>query len=267
MLELEDILKIPTYSGREDMLVDKIEDFCLSNKLVYHKDHKNNLYVVKGDAEYYPCVVSHTDTVHNDQENLISENENLEILSKSFDGLTFLTALNNGVESGIGGDDKCGVWICLNLLQKLENIKCAFFTEEEVGMKGSRECDVDFFKNVGYALQFDAPTDNWFSKSCSGFNLWTENFFQKVEPLLKEYGVDNISKDPFTDVVQLRKKFDFCCSVLPTGYYNQHSAHEYVIKEHTQKCLKLGFDFLNTLGFDKYAFEKQPSTGRGLILE
>lgn len=256
MFELEDILSIPSYSGREERLVDKIESFCLDKKLSYYKDHKNNLYVTKGNSEYFPCVVAHTDTVHDDQENLINLNERLEIVNHSFDGLTFLSALNKGEKTGVGGDDKCGVWICLSILDRIDNIKCAFFAQEEIGMKGSRECDVDFFRNIGYALQFDAPTDNWFSKSCSGFNLWTENYFQKVVPLLEDYGVNKISRDPFTDVVQLRKKFDFCCSVLPTGYYEQHTKNEYVVKEHTLKCLNLGIDFLNLLGNEKYIFDE-----------
>lgn len=257
MLEIEDILMTPSYSGYEDMLVKKIESFCLDRNISYFKDYKNNIYAQKGDAKYFPCVVSHTDTVHKDQIDLVMKNKNLDIVKEKINDLTYLTALNEYKKTGIGGDDKCGVWICLNILEKMNNVKCVFFAQEECGMKGSSECDTDFFKNVGYALQFDAPTDNWFSESCSGYRLWTENFFQEIEPLLNEYKINNISIDPFTDVVQLRKKFDFCCGVLPTGYYNQHSINEYVIKEHTYKCLSLGIDFLNKLGLQKYPWHEQ----------
>jgi hypothetical protein len=181
---------------------------------------------------------------------------NLTLVEETFDGLNYLSAFNpvSKEKTGIGGDDKCGIFICLELLKKFENIKAAFFVEEECGMLGSKNLCKSFFKDVGYAIQFDAPTNNWFSYSCSGVKLWNEDYFDQVESVLNEHYIDNISVDPFTDVVQLRNNFDFCCSVLPTGYYNQHFVDEYVIEQHTYDCVKLGNDFIKTLGEKKYIF-------------
>jgi hypothetical protein len=36
-----------------------------------------------------------------------------------------------GKPTGIGGDDKCGVYACLELLKELPNLKAAFFVSEE----------------------------------------------------------------------------------------------------------------------------------------
>lgn len=264
------------------MVVDFIQNFCVKNKLNYEKDHKGNIYVTKGLADYYPCVVAHMDTVHKDQVSLVDSGTLLDIIewppgtfihkeskpcfSYSLDGespallnksFTILNAMNpeTNEPTGIGGDDKCGVYICLELLSKIDNIKAVFFVEEECGMLGSKNLsNIKFFENVGYALQFDAPTKNWFSYSCSGVKLWSEEFFDVVSPALNEHSVDNISYDPFTDVVQLRKYFDFCCAVLPTGYYDQHSANEFVVKEHTLECVEIGKKFINLLGEKRYTF-------------
>lgn len=261
MLSLRNVLKIPSYSGHEDLVLMYIENYCINNKIKFKTDYKGNIYITKGslsEGEFYPCILAHTDTVHKDQIDLIEKQIDLDIDEFKVDGKTILYARHplSGLATGIGGDDKCGVYICLKLLEKFDKIKCAFFVEEEIGMLGSSNCDLEFFEDVGYALQFDAPTADWFSLSCSGHKLWTEEYFFAIEDVLENYNVKNISTDPFTDVVQLRKKFDFCCSVLPTGYYNQHSANEYVIEQETESCVNLAVDFLQKLGHKKYYFEK-----------
>lgn len=269
-LTLRNVLKIPSCSGHEELIARYIENFCLDNKIVYKRDFKGNFYITKGkvnEEEYFPCIVAHMDTVHGDQLDLIDEDLSLDIFEEKADGKTILFAHHpiKKKYTGIGGDDKCGVYICLRLLEKLDNIKCAFFVEEEIGMQGSSQCNLEFFNDVGYALQFDAPTADWFSLSCSGHKLWTEEYFSVIESVLHDYNIENISRDPFTDVVQLRKKFDFCCSVLPTGYYDQHTAHEYVIEEETENCVNLAIDFIAKLGNKKYHFEKSLAQGTFIL--
>ena len=240
-----------------------IVDFCKSNNLKYHVDYKRNIYVEKGkvgENQHFPCVISHTDTVHTDQGILIDKNIRLDIVDLYLDHFDdpILKAYNptTGRKTGIGGDDKCGVFVCLKLLEELDDIKAAFFVEEEIGMQGSKNLDISFFDNVGYALQPDAPTNNWFSKSCMGHDLWSDHFFESVKNTLEQYNIDNISRDPFTDVVQLVKKFDFCCAVLPAGYYNQHCSDEYVSEKDTNKCVDLAKDLIKVLG--KRKFHKIP---------
>ncbi len=56
----------------------------------------------------------------------------------------------------------------MELLKELPNLKVAFFVSEETGCHGSRKADKDFFKDVGYAIQFDAP-ENWMvTEICMG---------------------------------------------------------------------------------------------------
>ena len=62
---LKEILSIPSYTGNESKLVHFICEFLEENKIPYKVDELFNIYCTKGDADIYPCVVAHTDTVHN----------------------------------------------------------------------------------------------------------------------------------------------------------------------------------------------------------
>ncbi len=260
MIKLEEILEIPTFTGSEDMMVEFIRDFCIKNNFDHYLDKKNNIYITKGvvgEEEYYPCLVAHTDTVHRDQEDLLLNGEKITIKNLlTSEGKTKLMGWNSlrDVPTGIGGDDKCGIYICLKMLLELDQVKVAFFVEEETGMHGSKVADKEFFNNVGYAIQFDAPTANWFSQTLLGEKLWTNEFFDDVRPVLENNNIDNISKDPFTDVYQIRKKFNICCAVFPTGYYNQHSVREYVVPEETEKCIQVGLEAVKKLGNKRFLY-------------
>ena len=74
---LKDVLSIPSISGNESMLRDYIVEFAIENEIDYVLDKKGNVYLTKGKdrvtlGEYYPCVVSHIDTVHRSHIDLIS---------------------------------------------------------------------------------------------------------------------------------------------------------------------------------------------------
>ena len=79
---LENVLSIPSAYGEEELLRDFIVNFAISNNIDYEVDQKGNIYLTKGsekmtEGEYYPCVVSHIDTVHKNHTNLIKNNERL----------------------------------------------------------------------------------------------------------------------------------------------------------------------------------------------
>jgi hypothetical protein len=45
---------------------------------------------------------------------------------------------------------------------------------------------------------------------------------------------------PFTAVYALKKLFDFSCINLSVGYYDHHTADEYVILEDVENGIKIG---------------------------
>jgi putative aminopeptidase FrvX len=249
---LKEILSIPSYSGNERKLVNFICEFLEKNKIPYKVDELFNIYCTKGDADIYPCVVAHTDTVHNN--NHIDVRTELKkncrnVLKEAYKGYDA-----KGKPTGIGGDDKAGVFACLTLLLELPVLKAAFFVSEEIGCKGSKEADEAFFENVGYAIQFDAPFDYMVTEVSSGVPLFDRRseFFKKANNVLVEYIIPEYGSHPFTDVYALKKLFDFSCINLSIGYYDHHTADEYVILEDVENGIKIGREMIASLGYEKY---------------
>ena len=162
---LKQVLSVPTKTYQEDLMIDFITEWLDENKIPYYVDNFYNIYATKQtdeNIEYFPCVVAHTDTVHTiDSINVVEE----KLPNAQKEVKLALKAYNDkGEPTGIGGDDKCGVYACLELLKELPNLKAAFFVAEETGCKGSFNADPKFFKNIGYVIQFDAPENNMISE-------------------------------------------------------------------------------------------------------
>jgi tripeptide aminopeptidase len=257
---LKEVLSIPSVSGDDSMVRDYIIEYAKNNGIEYYTDSKKNLYLTKGSdkmtsGEYYPCVVSHMDTVHGSHRELIETKTNL-IIENSEMGTLIAKHPTTKEQTGIGGDDKCGVYVCLEMFERFDVLKGAFFVEEEIGMLGSKQADDKFFENVGYAIQFDAPSSNWISEVCSGVKLFDEDFKKEIKGTLNECGYTKFSVDPFTDVNQLASKYDFNCLNLGCGYYRQHTTSEYVVVEEVSDSIKAGYELITKLGMEKYVHKK-----------
>jgi len=253
---LKEVLSVPTHSREEDLMVQYLKDVLEEKGFDYTIDGHNNVYVTKGEAEFYPCFVSHTDTVHH-------INHNLKVVESSDkQGRLTLTGIDSETKepSGIGGDDKCGVFLCLEMLDKLDNVKAAFFVSEEIGCLGSRYADPQFFKDVGYAIQYDSPEGNSMSMSLMSKDLFgvDTDFGKKVSPLILEHGINDWAKHPYTDIWQLIEKFDFSCLNLAAGYYRYHTKSEYVLVEDVENAFELGLKIVDVLGEAKYVRSDKP---------
>ena len=243
---LIDVLSIQTTSGNEFDMIAYIHKFCQENvpeAKVVIKD--SNIYVTKGKAETYPCIVTHTDTVHD-----------IHKYYKVFDddGCLFAFNAETGKQVGVGGDDKVGIWIALEMLLSQDIIKCAFFHSEEMGCIGSRAADMEWFKDVGYCFQADRRGDKDFVNSISG-KLYSKAFKKAVAPTLKEYGYKETS-GAITDVGQLAENgVGVCVSNMSCGYYEPHSDEEIVEFEVANKCLNMVEKLVSELGNNKYEFQ------------
>jgi putative aminopeptidase FrvX len=174
-----------------------------------------------------------------------------------------LYAMNNrNKPTGIGGDDKCGVFACLTLLKELPYLKAAFFVSEETGCHGSKKANTEFFENVGYAIQFDAP-ENWMvTEKCFGYSLFdrSSEFFNVADQVLSEGMVKEDMKymvHPYTDVWALRGLFDFSCINFSIGYYNYHTKNEYVVIEDVYNGIDMGKKMIDLLGYNLHHKKKQ----------
>lgn len=259
---LKEVLSIPTYFGREELIRDFLVEYGIKNKILVKVDAKRNVYLIKGtldEGEHYPCVVAHMDTVHYDQTPNIDNNNRLTIHEGKIMGLNKLWASKvegkKSIVTGIGGDDKAGIFICLELINKFDKIIGAFFVEEEFGCKGSAEANKDILKDVGYFIQFDAPYSDWCSFTSNGVQLFNKRAFNKMKPVLTKYGITKISQDPYTDIHKLKQDFNVIALNFFAGYHEMHTNSEFVIVEHIEKSVNLGFDMISTLGLNKHVMK------------
>jgi len=260
--QLIEILSLPTYFGMETLVQEYLANHGKDKGYLTNKDEKGNIYFTKGsinENEYFPCVCAHIDSVFSEHVELIEQNKRKVVrLGQGKNNKHKLMAFHpdTGKRTGLAGDDLAGVYICLQMLEHFDNIKAVFFVEEEYGCVGSNNCDISFFDNVGYVVQFDGPTGNWFTETLSGVKMYNDTFLTKVKPILEKYNITNYSDDPYTDILPLKENFDFCCCNLPTGYHNWHTNEEYVNVNQLEKCIELGIEFIKLLDMKKYQYDK-----------
>lgn len=263
---LKSVLSVPTKTYQEGEMVKYLINWCNKEGLDYEVDQNYNVYVTKKTGEmnegfYYPCVVAHTDTVHNiDIINVIEE----QLPNAQGEIKLALKAYNDqGQPTGIGGDDKAGVFACLTLLKELPFLKAAFFVSEETGCHGSQKANTKFFENVGYVIQFDAP-ENWMiTERCFGQVLFDRDseFFEVCDKVLSEGMVMedmDYMTHPYTDVWALRSKFDFSCINFSIGYYNYHTKNEYVVVEDVYNGITMGRKMIENLGYKLHYKQNVP---------
>lgn len=263
---LKQILSIPTYTGEEERLVKFLKTYLNEKSISFKVDDNGNIIATKGKANVYPCLVAHTDTVHQIQSDKIEirsvhrKNPSGE-LKPAFTG--FMP--NTNTPLGCGGDDKAGVFICLQLLDYFDNIKVFFSVSEENGCIGTKAAAKEWFKDVGYFIQFDSPENNTMSLTLGGRRLFTENgrFWELAKGLVFEHGITEYQHHSFTDVGFLGKEYGVDCLNLATGYYNLHTIHEYVVLEDVENSIILGKKLIKLLGQLKY--ERKKDSQRNIL--
>ncbi len=178
-----------------------------------------NYYMTKGASKTYPCVVAHVDTVHK----ITGHGISLVTFGNKvtgFDGIDM-------EQTGIGGDDKCGIYAALHCMEALPACKAAFFVDEEVGCKGSKHCYMKFFKDCRFVLQADRRGNADFVNDIFG-PLSSTRFQRDVLPIITEFGY-KFHDGMMTDVEALRDaKIGISVANMSAGYYNPHSVREYI---------------------------------------
>ena len=270
--KFKELLSVPSKTYQEEDMVEFIcEELGDMEGVTFYRDEMMNIYATKGvleEGEFYPMFISHTDTVHSKIDKIVVKEEKLVrpyTFGKSFDD-TLVGVLKaydtNDKPTGIGGDDKCGVFICLELLQQLDKVKVGFFVSEETGCHGSSKCDENFLQDVGYITQYDAPGNHLITEICSGVRLFERDseFFQKtLEVITESFGNEMlIQSHPYTDISQLKKKIDVSCINMSCGYYNMHSVQEFVSIEDVKNAIEAGKKMVEVLGLKKYTYKYSP---------
>ena len=150
-------------------------------------------------------LVAHLDTVHHETPKMIMED------AKG----------NYSSPEGIGGDDRCGVYMIFQVLKRF-NCSVVFCEDEEIGMVGaSKFTAAPFFNELkfNYIIEFDranAKDAVFYSCDNKDFEAFiTEEFYETA------YG-------SFSDISTIAPAMRCAAVNLSCGYYRAHTVNEYV---------------------------------------
>jgi hypothetical protein len=226
---LQQLYSIHSPSGEEKKMKKFIRRWVKNNvpDAVIENDNAGNVYVTKGIADTYPCVVSHVDQVQHNH-------------SKDFqvcwidDDILFGYSYSNKRFEGLGADDKNGIWVCLKCLQKYDVMKCAFFVQEEHGCVGSSSANFEWFNDCRFVLQCDRKNGSDLITNSAGTELCSQEFLDCINYQAYGYVPTNGS---ITDVMALKEGgVGVCMLNISCGYYNAHSDEEVTCVIELENC-------------------------------
>jgi tripeptide aminopeptidase len=198
----------------------------------YEIDNYGNILVTKGTKRTFPCFCSHMDTVH-------MYAKGFQLLESNENNRHYLYARNvNSERVGIGGDDKCGTFVCLYLLEHLSDVKIVFFSQEESGGIGSGGVDLAFFDDCRFLGGIDRWNGHDFVNRYMGDHTISKEFKKLIQPILNKFEY-SFSTGLFTDAFKVMgRKIGLSCFNMSCGYYAHHTDNEYVdLNELYNACL------------------------------
>ena len=227
---LKKLYKVYSPSGKERTMIKFIWNY--TKRITGTKvetDAAGNLYITKGEAESYPCIVAHLDQVQRLHSKDFTIVETGEII--------FGYSSQNKRQEGLGADDKNGIWIALKCLRKYDSLKLAFFVSEEVGCVGSGRAVMDFFNDCRFVIQPDRRGYQDIINKIGWTSLCSPEFLQAAG--YKRFGYRE-THGMMTDVQELKERgLQVSCINLSCGYYEPHTDHEFTIKKDLMSCLSL----------------------------
>ena len=252
----EEFLKlfhIGSGSHREQKMIEYVESVLTKNTIAYHKDVNGNIFYFGYKGQ--PFVSAHMDTVQSENDEKVAK------LIKIYDDNIIR---GYGV---IGGDDKCGVYICLELIKKYKGkLNFSFSVEEEVG--GAKGASVIASRNVlelkeaAYGLIFDRRGNS--DIICYKNDYGSKLFDEALEEVGKDFGYK--SERGLSSDADKFKTYVSCANIA-SGYYSPHTSSEYVIISDVENALNYGDKIIEKLGNKRFApCEKKAVTtyyGRG----
>lgn len=228
---LKRLYSIHSPSGKEDRLINFIVSYIktLPGKIEIRKDKYGNIYAWKGEADSYPCIVAHLDQVQKTHSRDFKAIETRDII--------FGYSPKNHQFEGLGADDKNGILIALESLKNYDCIKIALFREEEIGCRGSQNCEMTFFADCRFVIQCDRRGNSDLITSIGFTDLCSEEFIRAVNP--EKWGYHE-ETGLMTDVETLVENgLGISAINMSCGYFNPHTDEEITVKRDFEKCWRL----------------------------
>lgn len=198
---------------------------------VEYDERSGNIYATKGTAPYYPCFVAHLDTVH-----AIIPNYDIRQYK---DGSLVGWNLDTNKVSGIGGDDKCGIFIALAMLRDLPACKVALFTDEEIGCIGAAQARMGWFDDCSFVLQADRKGKGDIVQDAGGVELYGPDFQEAIKQTVTTHTYREVW-GLMTDVMTLKEQGLAVAALnMSAGYHLPHQPETYITPADVARALSL----------------------------
>ena len=169
----------------------------------YEVINKDGYLYAKGT--YPVLLVAHMDTVHKEPVQTINRINPVSVIFSP---------------QGIGGDDRCGCYLILKMIEYF-NCSVLFVEDEEIGCIGATKFIKDFdcsTIDVNYIVEFDRRGSN----DCVFYDCDNKDF----EDFVTSTGYFKTQYGSFSDICVLAPEIGVAAVNLSCGYYNEHTKEE-----------------------------------------
>ena len=206
-------------------------------------------------GDFPVLLVAHLDTVHKTLPNEIIYTKNKDIVTSP---------------QGIGGDDRCGVYMILNIIKQY-NCSVLFCEDEEIGCIGAEKFTISDVAN-GLKFNYMIELDRKGEKDAVFYECDNPEFEAFIT---KEHFITDAGS--LSDISILAPHFGCAAVNLSCGYYNAHTTTESVVlsemERNIEEVLKIldrttpedAFEYIEAdsrygYGWDIYGFGKKKYT-------
>lgn len=193
--ELKDIIQMNQATLKEYL------DLHLQD-LGYTTVNKKGFLYAEGDIPV--LLVAHLDTVHSEKAEIICFSEDMRYIMSP---------------QGIGGDDRCGVYM---IMQLIRDYKChvLFCEDEEIGGRGANKFVASKLKpGVNFIVEMDRRGSN----DAVFYHCDNPDFTDFV----LSFGFEE-NHGTFSDISVIAPPLNTAAVNISAGYYNEHRLHEYI---------------------------------------
>ena len=237
------IFRIPNSSTNEEEISTFIQNYMDNMGIDYKVDETGNIYNL--NDKNLPILNAHLDSVQDSTD----------------EALAGFVKIRGDILSGygvIGGDDKCGLFVILEILKR-QKVNFIITVGEEIGCVGiNRFLSLNDIKEYPYAIVLD----RYNSKEiiCEQNDYGTKEFEQALLEIGKDYGFQS-GKGVYSDADFISE--DISCANVSVGYYSHHTKDEYVVLSELQNSINFVEDVVVNLRQKFPAPQKFSYGGRG----
>lgn len=188
--------------------------------LGYRPISRNGFLYAEGKVPV--LLVAHMDTVHKEQvQNICWDKKDNVVMSPQ----------------GIGGDDRCGVYMILSILKDI-NCHVLFCEDEEIGCVGARKftAQQEIFPSVNCIIEFDRKGSN----DAVFYDCANKDFtdFVCAHGFMEAIGI-------YSDISIIAPHLGVAAVNLSCGYYNAHTTSEYVVSSQMEANIEYAKALIN----------------------